>query len=152
MQAKLPLLRKSVIHNLSIAQQRQKRRYDEGRHTVHYSIGDLVQVYYPVRRRGLSESLLHRWIGPYRVHKKIRENTYILERLSNNSCTTTHVIRIKRYFSPNNQIELNPIIEGWAEMTSTHPNDFQNEGRGVESEPGNGSDSISVWASYKQGS
>mgnify|MGYP000105410762 CR=1 FL=1 len=67
--------------------------------------------------------------------KKIRENTYLLECLSNNSHITAHVIRIKRYFSPDNQIERKMIIEGRFEVTSTHPSDFQNEGGGVESEP-----------------
>ena len=102
---KVPLLRKSVLHNLSIAQQQLKRIYYQGRHTFRYSIADLVQVYYPVRQRGLSESLLHRWIGLYCVHKKISKTTYILERLSNKCRIPAHAIRLKRYFSVDNRIE-----------------------------------------------
>ena len=95
-----PLLRRAIHQNLHIAQQRQKRLYDEGRQEVRYSIGDLVFVYYPIRRRGLSESLLHRWIGPYRVTAPIRQLTYRLHRLSNGTTTSAHVSRMKPYYPP----------------------------------------------------
>ena len=64
---------------------------------MEYTVGDLVWTYYPLRRKGLSESLMHRWIGPYRILDRLRTNTYKLLRLSNGSTTTAHVIRLKPY-------------------------------------------------------
>ncbi|KAH7415488.1 hypothetical protein KP509_14G047600 [Ceratopteris richardii] len=86
----LPLLRYSLHQNLQIAQKRQKRNYDQGRQAVTYKDRDLVLLYYPIRRTRLSESLLHRWIGPYRILNRIRTNTYRVERRSNGSITTAH--------------------------------------------------------------
>ena len=93
----LPLIRRSLLHNLQVAQSRQKKLYDTGRKEVAYADGDLVMLYYPVRKKGLNESLLHRWIGPYKIEARIRSNTYRLKRLQNGTTTTAHVIRIKPY-------------------------------------------------------
>ena len=89
MQQHLPLLRHTISLNLQTAQERQKRIYDEGRTQESYQIGDLVFLYYPIPRQGLSESLLHRWIGPYTVIDRIKENTYKLRRLNTGSTTST---------------------------------------------------------------
>jgi hypothetical protein len=48
----------------------------------------------------LSESLVHKWIGPYYIFDCIRPNTYKLIRLSNGATTTTNVIRVKLYETP----------------------------------------------------
>ncbi|KAH7301299.1 hypothetical protein KP509_23G019200 [Ceratopteris richardii] len=90
LQKHLPLLQYSLHQNLQIAQKRQKHNYDQGRQAVTYKDRDLVLLYYPIRRTGLNESLLHRWIGPYRILNRIRTNTYRLEHTSNGSITTTH--------------------------------------------------------------
>ena len=65
---------------------------------MQYREGDKEWVFYPIRRKGLSESLMHRWIGPYVVLKKLRDTTYRLLRCSNNSTTTAHVVRMKPYY------------------------------------------------------
>jgi hypothetical protein len=93
----LPLIRRSLLHNLQVAQSRQKKLYDTGRKQVTYDDGDLVMLYYLVRKKGLNESLLYRWIGPYKIEARIRSNSYRLKRLQNGITTTTHVIRIKPY-------------------------------------------------------
>ncbi len=82
---------------LEVTQKRQKRLYDEGRQDITYQKGDLVLLYYPVRCRGLNESLLHRWIGPYKVLDQLRANSYKLERIGSGSQTTAHVVWMKRY-------------------------------------------------------
>ncbi len=92
-----PLLRRAIQHNLHIAQQRQKKNYDQRRKEVTYQPDDLVLLYFHVRRRGLRESLIHRWIGPYRVIEPLRANSYRLQRLSNHTTTTAHVTRMKTY-------------------------------------------------------
>ena len=102
LQQNIPLIRTTLLRNLQTAQTRQKKAYDTGRLTMEYADDDLVWVYYPLRRRGLSESLMHRWIGTYRILQRIHSNTYQLQRLSNASTTTAHVIRLKPYHSPQN--------------------------------------------------
>lgn len=47
--------------------QQQKQRYDQDRTSVIYHPGDFVLVWAPVRMPGLSEKLLHKYLGPYTV-------------------------------------------------------------------------------------
>ena len=98
LQQLLALLWHAAQHNLRIMQLQQKRHYDNGCIQMQYKEGDKAWVYYPIRRKGLSESLMHRWIGPYVVLKKLRDTTYRLLRCSNNSTTTAHVVRMKPYY------------------------------------------------------
>ena len=100
LQQMLPLLRQASSRNLQVAQQRQKRHYDVGRVTPTYAEGTKVLVYFPIRRRGLSESLMHRWIGPFTVIRAIKSTTYLLRRDSNGRFTSAHVARIKPYATP----------------------------------------------------
>ncbi|GFV21462.1 transposon Ty3-I Gag-Pol polyprotein [Trichonephila clavipes] len=52
------------VHTLR-AQDKDRRRYDSKHQMVSYAPGDLVWVYTPVRKVGLSEKLLRRYFGPY---------------------------------------------------------------------------------------
>ena len=92
-----PILRLSIHKNLQLAQSRQKRCYDKGRRAVEYTAGTKVLVYFPIRRQGLSESMMHRWIGPFTVIRSMRANTYSLRRDANGRITYAHVIRMKPY-------------------------------------------------------
>ena len=100
LQSLRPTMRYAITKNLQVAQQRQRRHYDKGREEVTYQLDDLVWVYYPIRRKGLSESLMHRWLGPYRVLRRIRANTYQLYRIGHDTTTSAHVVRMKQYISP----------------------------------------------------
>ncbi|GBO34796.1 Transposon Ty3-I Gag-Pol polyprotein [Araneus ventricosus] len=53
------------------AQAVDKRRYDERHRPVNYNVGDLVWVFTPVRKVGLSENLLRRYFGPYRITRRL---------------------------------------------------------------------------------
>ena len=90
----------SIHKNLQLAQSRQKRCYDKGRRAVEYATGAKVLVYFPIRRQGLSESMMHRWIGPFTVIRSMRANTYSLRRDANGRITYAHVIRMKPYLLP----------------------------------------------------
>ena len=59
-------------------------------------IGESVRVYYPIRKPGLCESLMHRWLGPYIVMTRIGTQTYRLRLTTNSSETVSHINRIKR--------------------------------------------------------
>jgi hypothetical protein len=75
------LLRLVEVRDLALARnvQRQatdKARIDPKRREVTYNVGDLVRVFYPTRKVGLSEKLLMRWFGPYKVIEKLSPVTY----------------------------------------------------------------------------
>lgn len=95
------------IHILK-SQETDKRRYDEKHRPVCYSIDDLVWVFTPIRKVGLSEKLLKRYFGPYRVIRKLSDVTYEVEALDQNnkrrSCKDkVHVLRMKPYNDPDSQ-------------------------------------------------
>ncbi|GFX46344.1 retrovirus-related Pol polyprotein from transposon 297 [Trichonephila clavipes] len=73
------------VHTLR-AQDKDRRRYDSKHQMVSYAPGDLVWIYTPVRKVGLSEKLLRR---------KLRE--------------VVHVLRMKPYHDPAEQIETEDI-------------------------------------------
>ncbi|GFW89904.1 transposon Tf2-11 polyprotein [Trichonephila clavipes] len=73
------------VHTLR-AQDKDRRRYDSKHQMVSYAPGDLVWVFTPVRKVGLSEKLLRR---------KLRE--------------VVHVLRMKPYHDPAEQIETEDI-------------------------------------------
>lgn len=85
------------------AQTRQKRRYDQSHRYVEYEKGDLVMVWTPIRKKGRTTKLLHRWYGPYEVEAKLSEVNYQL-RIARGGrkppySDTVHVSRMKRYYS-----------------------------------------------------
>ncbi|UYV79019.1 hypothetical protein LAZ67_17000657, partial [Cordylochernes scorpioides] len=59
--------------NILKAQEKDKSRYDKSHRPVQYRAGDLVWVYTPVRKQGLSEKLLKRYFGPYKVVRQLSE-------------------------------------------------------------------------------
>ncbi|KAI5055206.1 hypothetical protein GOP47_0030351 [Adiantum capillus-veneris] len=96
----IPLIRSALLRNLQTAQGRQKRHHDLQHPQQSYNPGDLVMLYFPLRRPGLSESLMHRWLGPYRITHQIKPTTYQLLHLSNLSKTSAHISRLKPYYPP----------------------------------------------------
>lgn len=81
------------------------RRYNMGRRNVEYQPGDLVWVWTPVRRRGLSEKLLRRYFGPYKVLSRLSDVCYVVVPEGNVSSSqrrqprpdAVHVVRLKAY-------------------------------------------------------
>ena len=74
----LTSIREQVKRRLIMVQAKQKRRYDRRRRSVSYAVGDLVWIYKPERKKGRSEKLLHRFLGPFTVSRKINELNYIV--------------------------------------------------------------------------
>ncbi|XP_075550814.1 uncharacterized protein LOC142584586 [Dermacentor variabilis] len=52
-------------------QRTDSRHYNLRRRFVEYQPSDRVWVWNPIRRRGLSEKLLRRYFGPYKVIRRI---------------------------------------------------------------------------------
>ncbi|GFT83728.1 transposon Ty3-I Gag-Pol polyprotein [Trichonephila clavipes] len=97
------------IH-LARAQHKDKCRYDERHWTVNYKDGDLVWIFTPIRKVGLSEKLLQRYFGPFRVTKRLSEVTYEVEpcecmRSKRKLRDVVHVLRMKPYKDPDLQLE-----------------------------------------------
>ncbi|UYV60360.1 K02A2.6-like [Cordylochernes scorpioides] len=61
------------------SQAKDRRLYDQKHTPVYYQKDDLVWVFTPIRKVGLSEKLLKRYFGPYKVTKKLSEVTYEVE-------------------------------------------------------------------------
>ncbi|GFU23068.1 transposon Tf2-9 polyprotein [Trichonephila clavipes] len=101
------------VHTLR-AQDKDRRRYDSKHQMVSYAPGDLVWVYNPVRKVGLSEKLLRRYFGPYQVLRRLSAVTYEVQDFDPASRKrklreVVHVLRMKPYHDPAEQIETEDI-------------------------------------------
>ena len=72
-----------------------KMYYDQSQKEVKFKIDDLVMVFWPVPRKGLSQKLLPKWKGPYKVVSKLGELTYKIEK--GEKKFVVHVQRLKLY-------------------------------------------------------
>ncbi|GFY55835.1 transposon Ty3-I Gag-Pol polyprotein [Trichonephila inaurata madagascariensis] len=84
---------------------RNKTKYDARHRRVSYLPGELVWVFTPVRKVGLSEKLLKLYFGPCRVVRKISYDIYEVEELEpsprrRKSTQVMHVLRMKKYYTP----------------------------------------------------
>lgn len=83
-----------------------KLRYDEHRRHVHYNNGDLVWLWVPIRKPGLCEKLICKYLGPYRVLAKNSDVNYAVEPVDppsdrrRRSKENAHVSRLKPYKDP----------------------------------------------------
>ncbi|GFY14175.1 retrovirus-related Pol polyprotein from transposon 17.6 [Trichonephila clavipes] len=101
------------VHTLR-AQDKDRRCYDSKHQMVSYAPGDLVWVYTPVRKVGLSEKLLRRYFGPYQVLCRLSAVTYAVQDFDPASRErklreVVHVLRMKPYHDPAEQIETEDI-------------------------------------------
>lgn len=90
---------------LSLSQAYQKDRYDSRHRKVHFPPGSLVLLWTPSRQVGLSEKLLPRYNGPYKVLQLSYVNYEVtpLDTASSTSSHQTnvvHVSRLKPYCPP----------------------------------------------------
>ncbi|UYV66772.1 K02A2.6-like, partial [Cordylochernes scorpioides] len=97
--------------NILQAQSKDKERYDKKHQEVTYKEGDLVWVFTPVRTVGLSEKLLKRYFGPYRVIRQISSVNYQVEGVTNTrrrrkTQDIVHVVRMKPYHDPEVQEQI----------------------------------------------
>ncbi|UYV75458.1 hypothetical protein LAZ67_13000337 [Cordylochernes scorpioides] len=112
--------RQIARHHIFKAQETNKLNYDARHKGKIYQPGDLVWIFTPIRRVGLSEKLLRRYFGPYKVIKKISDVTYEVEAFGKSDKRqkgrdTVHILRMKPYYGPSRQedssIVLNPNID-----------------------------------------
>ncbi|GBO01258.1 hypothetical protein AVEN_207575-1 [Araneus ventricosus] len=70
LEARLECVHAFARERNKLASERMKTRYDSRATGHHFKEGDLVWMYNPRRRRGLSPKLQQNWEGPYTVVKK----------------------------------------------------------------------------------
>lgn len=82
------------------------RRYNMRRRDVRFRPGDQVWVWTPIRRRGLSEKLLRKYFGPYKVLRRLSDLTYEvipdgghLSFRRSARPEVVHVVRLKPYYA-----------------------------------------------------
>ena len=91
-------LREEVRDRLAFVQARQKGQYDEhADEATTYEPGDLVLIFRPRRKKGLAEKLLHQWVGPYKVVKRITDLNYELKKPGGRQSIVVHVAQIKKF-------------------------------------------------------
>ncbi|GBN09457.1 hypothetical protein AVEN_116684-1 [Araneus ventricosus] len=73
LEARLESVHAFARERIKLASERMKTRYDSRATDHHFKDGDLVWMYNPKRRRGLSPKLQQNWEGPYTVVKKLNE-------------------------------------------------------------------------------
>ncbi|UYV77583.1 hypothetical protein LAZ67_15001629 [Cordylochernes scorpioides] len=84
------------------AQEKDKARYDSKHEAMDYNVGDLV---------GLLEKLMKRYLGPYRVTRKLSDVTFEVEPVDQptrrrQTRDLVHVLRMKPYHDPEDQADL----------------------------------------------
>ncbi|UYV77928.1 hypothetical protein LAZ67_15002896 [Cordylochernes scorpioides] len=92
------------IHTMR-SQGGNKLRYDAHHRNIIYQPGVLVWIYIPVRKVGLSEKLMRRYLGPYKVTRKISDVTYEVETFGDQhgrrkTKDIVHICRMKPYLDP----------------------------------------------------
>lgn len=102
--SRLSNIREIVKRRLLAVQNRQKHRYDKRRQSKTYQVGDQVLVFRPIRKKGRSEKLLHRYYGPYRIIKRINDVNYQVELLfgRNKRRDCVHIDALKPFHTREN--------------------------------------------------
>lgn len=80
-------------------------RYNLQRRDIHFTPGDRVWVWTPVRRRGLTEKLMKRYFGPYKILRRIGDLNYEVKPDTARTASgrmprseVVHVVRLKPYY------------------------------------------------------
>uniref|UniRef100_A0A7M5XFT0 Reverse transcriptase n=1 Tax=Clytia hemisphaerica TaxID=252671 RepID=A0A7M5XFT0_9CNID len=88
--------------NLKKAQRKNKHYYDQNVKGKEFKVGDEVWLHNKARQKGLSPKLMAKWIGPFRITKKLSEVNYELsDPLNKRKPTAVHVNRLKSFKDPN---------------------------------------------------
>lgn len=97
LEEKLEDIHKFTRARVKMASDRMKQRYDVGTARKIFESGDLVWLYNPQRKKGISPKLASDWEGPYEVVKRINELLYRVKRSSRGKSRLVHRNRLWRY-------------------------------------------------------
>lgn len=110
-------IHEQVRRNIQDASDRMKESYDINTERSGYQIGDLVWLYNPQRRRGLSPKLQKDWEGPYQIIKRINDVIYRIRRTAQSKPKVVHSNRLARYSGANNEEEVCQMFPQLSEPT-----------------------------------
>ncbi|GBN46038.1 hypothetical protein AVEN_86405-1 [Araneus ventricosus] len=96
-EARLESVQASAEEQVKLSRERMKTRNDSRVTNHHFEEGDLVWMYNPKRRRGLSPKLQQNWEGPYTVVKKLNDVIYRVQRSPNAKLKVIHINRLAPY-------------------------------------------------------
>ncbi|GBN85257.1 hypothetical protein AVEN_41122-1 [Araneus ventricosus] len=97
LEARLESVHAFARERIKLASKRMKTRYHSRATDHHFKEGDLVWMYNPERRRGLSPKLQQNWEGPYTVVKKLNDVVYRVQKSPNAKPKVIHINRLAPY-------------------------------------------------------
>ena len=97
---KLEVLHETARSNIAKAQQTYKEYYDRNARDPRFEIGDLVWVYTPRTKKGLTKKLSHFWHGPFQIVGKVSDTTFKVRTSDNRGIPKAiHANRMKPFYS-----------------------------------------------------
>ncbi|GBM64251.1 hypothetical protein AVEN_167276-1 [Araneus ventricosus] len=91
LEARLESVHALARERIKLASKGMKTRYDSRATDHHFKEGDLVWMFNPKRRRGLSPKLRQNWEGPYTVVKKLNDVVCRVQRSPNAKPKVIHI-------------------------------------------------------------
>ena len=73
-------LHEFVRTRIKLVSDRMKARYDRAANTEGFQEGQLVLLYNPQRKKGLSPKLQTSWDGPYKIIKRLKDVVYRIQK------------------------------------------------------------------------
>ncbi|UYV64922.1 K02A2.6-like [Cordylochernes scorpioides] len=86
-----------VRAKIRTASHRMKTRYDQRANHDGFRQNDLVWLFDPKRKKGLSPKLMPVWEGPYKIIKRINDLVYRIQRSSKSKAKVVHLGRLACY-------------------------------------------------------
>ncbi|KAI1305916.1 hypothetical protein HDE_01055 [Halotydeus destructor] len=95
-------------NNLTLSNIQVAARYNDKHRPVSYEVEDRVLIYFPTRKKGLAEKLLHRWRGPYKITKRLSPIVYEVQlvRGRNKKLDTVHISRMKPFYDRSELVDI----------------------------------------------
>ncbi|KAK9874212.1 hypothetical protein WA026_002568 [Henosepilachna vigintioctopunctata] len=87
-----------VRDKIEASTDRMKTRYDLKANSVGFKEGDLVWLYNPQRKKGISPKLTQAWEGAYKVMKRINDVVYRIQRTPRSKPKVVHLDRLAKYY------------------------------------------------------
>ena len=95
---------------MGIMQSKQAHYYNNRRRESEFKEGDIVLVYKPIRKVGRADKLIHHFVGPYKVIRKITPLNYEIQLLSRRKKSEiVHVCRMKLFHFRESQLRKEPV-------------------------------------------
>jgi len=86
---------RALVEKKSAYSEKYKTYYDRGKKDIKFNSGDLVMVYWPEQKKGMSKKFLQKWRGPFKIMHQLTPVTY---RVQKGTITMQiHVQRLKLY-------------------------------------------------------